>query len=307
MTDGTRQGNEPDGGKGKGRGQAGQGKQGGQGNSGTGRQSSGAKQSGGGGKQGGNRQGGNKQGSGKRAARDRLATERATQAKTDRRKRQTSNIVIVVVVVLVAAVIIGYAWYASQDEGPTDAALPALVEEPGGGVVFGDGPVDVALWEDFQCPGCKAFEQANGELLKQRLADGDITMTVHPLSFLDTNLGNTSSVAAANAFGCATDVGEQEALDFHLTVYANQPAENPGQEAWSTEDLIGWGNDVGIDGDDWETCVTDQTYAGWVDQVATSQGSEGITSTPTVFVDDEEFTIGDDLGAAIDDALAAGE
>jgi protein-disulfide isomerase len=248
-----------------------------------------------------------KQGSGKRAARDRLAAERAQQQQADRRRRRTSNIVIVVVVLLVAGLIIGYAWWASNDEGPTDAALPTLVEEPGGGVVFGDGAVDVALWEDFQCPGCKAFEDTNGALLKQRVADGDITMTVHPLSFLDQNLGNSSSVAAANAFGCAADAGEQEALDFHLTVYANQPAENAGQEAWNTEDLIGWGNDAGIDGDEWETCVTDQTYAGWVEQVARSQGSEGITSTPTVFVDGEKFPLGDDLGAAIDDALASSE
>lgn len=290
MTDGTRKGEAGDAGRGRDRGGKGQG--------------GGAA---GAGKQGGNKQGGNKQGDGKRAARDRLATERAQQAKADRRKRQSSNIIIVVVVVLVAALIIGYAWYASRDEGPTDAALPALVTEPGGGVVFGDGPVDVDLWEDFQCPGCKSFEEANGDLLKQRVDDGDVTMTVHPLSFLDQNLGNSSSVAAANAFGCAADVGEPEALDFHLTVYANQPPENPGQEAWSTDDLIGWGNDVGIEGDDWETCVTDQTYAGWVEQVATSQGSEGITSTPTVFIDGEEFTIGDDLGAAIDDALAAAE
>jgi protein-disulfide isomerase len=295
VTDGTRKGDASDGGTGKGRDRGGQ----------TGK---GAKGQGGQGTPGGaGKQGGNKQGGSKRAARDRLAAERAERAKADRRKRQSSNIAIVVAVVLVAALIIGYAWYASRDEGPTDAALPALVEEPGGGVVFGDGPVDVAVWEDFQCPGCKSFEEANGELLKQRITDGDITMTVHPLSFLDTNLGNSSSSAAASAFGCAADVGEQEALDFHLTVYANQPAENTGQEAWSTEDLIGWGNDVGIEGDDWETCVTDQTYLGWVEQVANSQGSAGITSTPTLFIDGEEFTLGADLGAAIDDALATAE
>jgi protein-disulfide isomerase len=299
VTDGTRKGEAGDGGKGRGRDRGGQGQ--------GGRERSGKGQAAGTGKQGTGKQGAGKQGAGKRAARDRLATERAQQAKADRRKRQTSNTIIVVVVVLVAALIIGYAWYASRDEGPTDAALPALVEEPGGGVVFGDGPVEVALWEDFQCPGCKLFEEANGEMLKQRIADGDITMTVHPLSFLDQKLGNDSSVPAASAFGCAADVGEQEALDFHLTVYENQPAETPGQDAWSTDDLIGWGNDVGIEGEDWETCVTDQTYADWVEQVATSQGSEGITTTPTVFINDEEFALGTDLDAAIDDALAAGE
>jgi protein-disulfide isomerase len=242
-------------------------------------------------------------GGGKRGARDRLTAERQQQAKAAQRKRKGSNIAIALVVALVAVGIIGYAWWAANDDGPTDAALPALVQEPGGGVVFGDGPVDLTLWEDFQCPGCKLFEEANSELVKQRVDAGDITLTIHPLSFLDTNLGNSSSVAAANAFGCAADAGEQQAIDFHQTVYANQPSESPGQEAWTTEDLIGWGNDVGIEGSEWESCVTDQTYAGWVEQVAKSQGAAGVTTTPTIFIDGKSFNPGGDLDAAIDDAL----
>lgn len=242
---------------------------------------------------------------GKRGARDRLAAERSQQAKADNRKRQRSNIAIAVVVAIVAGFIIVYAFLAANDDGPTDAALPALVQEQGGGVVFGDGPVDLALWEDFQCPGCKGFEQANGVMMEERVGAGEVTMTIHPLSFLDQNLGNTSSVAAANAFGCAADAGEQQALDFHLAVYANQPAEAAGQEAWSTDDLVGWGNDVGIDGDDWKNCVTDLTYSGWVEQVANSQADAGISSTPTVFIDGEKFELDGDLNAAIDEALKA--
>lgn len=242
---------------------------------------------------------------GKRGARDRLAAEREQQAKAEKRKRQRSNIAIAAVVAVVAGFIVVYAVMASNDGGPDNAALPSLVQEQGGGVQFGDGPVDVALWEDFQCPGCKAFEEANGTMLEQRVDAGDITMTIHPLSFLDQNLGNTSSVAAANAFGCAADAGQQEALDFHLTVYANQPTETPGQAAWSTDDLIGWGNDVGIEGADWESCVTDLTYSDWVEQVAGTQADAGITSTPTVFLDGEKFELGGDLSAAIDQAMKA--
>ncbi len=251
---------------------------------------------------GAGRQGGKGQG-GKRGARDRLASERARQAKADDRKRKLSNIAIATVVAVVAVMIIGYAWWASNDNGPTDAALPALVAEPGGGVVVGDGPVDLTLWEDFQCPGCKQFEETNSDLVRERVDAGDVTVTIHPLSFLDAKLGNSSSVAAASAFGCAADVGEAEALDFHQTVYANQPAESPGQEAWTTDDLIGWGNDVGIEGSEWESCVTDQTYAGWVEQVAKSQGAANISSTPTVFIDGKTFDVTGDLAAAIDDAL----
>ncbi len=210
-------------------------------------------------------------------------------------------------VALVAVLIIGYAWWAANDEGPTNAALPALVEESGGGVVFGDGPVDLTLWEDFQCPGCKQFEATNSDLVIERVDAGDVTLTIHPLTFLDANLGNSSSVAAANAFGCAADAGETKALAFHQLVYENQPEETPGQEAWSAEDLIGWGNDVGIEGSDWETCVTDQTYAGWVEQVAKSQASADIQQTPTIFIDGEKFNPGDDLGAALDAALQSSQ
>ena len=123
-------------------------------------------------------------------------------------------------------------------------------------------------------------------------------------SFLDERLDNDSSVLAANAFGCAADAGEQQALDFHLTVYANQPEETPGQAAWDAEQLIGWGNDVGITGDTWESCVNDLTYEGWVSQVQATMAKEGITTTPTVFLEGEPFDLSSaDFTAALEGAV----
>lgn len=256
--------------------------------------------------EGGGKKGSQQGGGGKRAARDRLASERQRQAQADRRKRQTSNVLIAVVVVVVVVGIVGYAWWASnQNDAPTTADLPALVEEQGGGIVAGDGPVEVDLWEDFQCPSCKAFEAQFGQTLRDKVDSGDVTMTIHPLSFLDQNLGNSSSKLAANAFGCAADVGQTEALDFHLTVYANQPEENPGQEAWDADALIAMGNEVGLEGDTWESCVRDQPYSDWVAQVASSQLDAGITSTPTVLIDGKKV---DDLAAfekTLEEAIAA--
>ena len=60
--------------------------------------------------------------------------------------------------------------------------------------MIGDGPVDVTLWEDFQCPICKSSKRPTATCCKQRVDDGDITLTIHPLSFLDAKLGNDSSV-----------------------------------------------------------------------------------------------------------------
>ncbi|MFL6287794.1 MAG: DsbA family protein [Actinomycetes bacterium] len=248
-------------------------------------------------------QGSPARGGARRPAREQLAEKRASQQRADRRRR-SAGIAIAVVVVLVAIGIIGYAWWASNNDGPDNAALPALVDESGGGVVVGDGPVDVTVWEDFQCPFCKSFEQTNGDMLRQRVDNGDITLTIHPLSFLDAKLGNDSSSQAANAFGCVADAGEKQALDYHLTLYANQPTENPGTPAWTTEQLIGWGNDVGVEGSTFEDCVNNLTYQGWVTQVQSTMGDEGITATPTVFVDGQEFDVQKgDLQATIDKAL----
>jgi protein-disulfide isomerase len=218
----------------------------------------------------------------KRGAREKLAEERRRDAAAAARRQRITNIVVAVVVI---AVIVGIfiAVQSTRNSGPSDAALPAGISEPGAGASFGDGPVTVDLWEDFQCPACKAFESANAASLDERVAAGDITLVVHPLSFLDQNLGNDSSLLAASAFGCAIDAGK--GLEFHNKVYTNQPEENPGQDAWSAADLVGWGNDVGISGADWDACVNEVAYRGWTEQVASSQTDAGVTSTPTVFVD----------------------
>ena len=246
----------------------------------------------------------------KRSARDQLADQRRRDADAAKRKQRTLNIVIAVVVV---AVVVGIfvAVQASRNAAPADAALPSGVSKAGAGAEFGTGPVTVDLWEDFQCPACKAFEGVNSASLDQRVSANDITLVIHPLSFLDQNNSNTSSIRAAAAFGCAVDAGK--ALEFHNKLYAVQPAENPGHEAWTTDQLVGYGNEVGITGDTWTTCVTSMKYEGWAKQVAASQTTAGINSTPTVFVNGQRawttsaegtpfFQSPDALNALIDQA-----
>jgi protein-disulfide isomerase len=231
-----------------------------------------------------------------------LAEQRQQQARADRRRRQT-NIGLMVVVALVAVGIVAYAALQSNSSsGPSSAALPAAVHEQSGGAVFGDGPVNVDMWIDFQCPICKQYEATYGQMLQQKVQSGDVTLTVHPLSFLDDNLHNGSSTLAANAFACATDEGSAKAMDFALAVYKAQPPEQDGQDAWTTDDLISIGNDVGIQGSQWESCVQDGTYNDWVKQVEASQQDKGVTGTPTVFVDGKQLQPADDLQAAIESA-----
>lgn len=229
----------------------------------------------------------------KRAAREKLAEERKRQADAARKRQIITNIAVGVVVVVA---IVGILWYAVAQKNKTDttlnqdAAKPALVHDNGGGMTFGDGPVTVDLWEDFQCPHCKEFEATNGKMLTEKVNSGEITMVVHPLSFLDDNLGNESSALAANAFGCSAASGEEAAMAYHSKIFTEQPPEESmGAPAWSNDDLISWGKDVGVDDGDWSNCVADNTYGGWVDQVAASQVDAGVSSTPTITINGETF------------------
>lgn len=243
----------------------------------------------------------------KRSARDKLAEERRRQAAADKRKRTITNSVIAVVVV--AAIVAIFVLVQNERQAPdvgNNVALPALVTEQGGGMTFGDGPVTVDLWEDFQCPHCKDFEAVNGAMLGDKVDAGEITMVVHPVSFMDQNLQNDSSVLAANAFGCTAASGEEAGLAFHSKVFAEQPPEALQTPAWSNDDLIGWGTESGVDDPGWESCVNDGTYSDWVTQVEASMVDAGVSTTPTIIIDGKTFNGDpqslDEVTAAIDAA-----
>ena len=144
------------------------------------------------------------------------------------------------------------------------AVLPSAASvKDGYGIVFNDGLTPVIdVWEDFQCPSCKAFESTNGAALKALVVEKKAKVVFHPLSFL-----GPESVYAANGAACASDQGKF--LEFYEIMYANQPAENSG--AWNNEGVIATAAAAGVTGPEFEACVNKGKYADWVGNV----GSEG--------------------------------
>ena len=54
-------------------------------------------------------------------------------------------------------------------------------------VVIGksSAPHTIKLYEDFQCPICKEFEQATGQQIQAAIADGKVKVDYHMVAFLD--------------------------------------------------------------------------------------------------------------------------
>ena len=146
------------------------------------------------------------------------------------------------------------------------------------GVATGVPVVDI--WEDFQCPVCKKFEELNSASIKQLAAEKKITVVYHLLSFL-----GPESVLLANAASCAADEGKYN--EFHDLLYVSQGAENSG--IWSAESLILAGNSIGVSSSNFKKCVTTGKYTNYLANVSAQGQKKKVTATPTIFVDGKEL------------------
>jgi|UniRef100_UPI0040499C63 protein-disulfide isomerase len=205
---------------------------------------------------------------------------------------------------LVVAVVVGVALImlvptVLSNRGDSTAAIPASSSaEDRYGIVFNKeltGVPVIEIYEDFQCPACARFEAINGAYIEELIATKKAKVVFHTLSFL----GGDSQLAA-NAAACSADQGKF--LSFHKTLYANQPAENGG--TWNSQFFAALGIGLGISSSDYDKCVQDQDYMGWVKNVAEEGSKRNINSTPTVLINGQEIDRNTAYGSLADFMLA---
>jgi protein-disulfide isomerase len=213
----------------------------------------------------------------KRAQAAHSRRERARQA--EQRTRTTRLVVLGVIAVLAIA---GVAFTISSAGGDKEAKIPAAaVAADGYGIVFNaDATPTIDIWEDPQCPACKTFETASGEFINSLARDGRAKIVFHPLSFL-----GDESKTAANALACASDEGKF--LEFHTTMYANQPS-GENTKVWTEDAMVDLGRKAGITSEAFATCVKDGVYDGWVRNIAEDGAKRNVNQTPTMWFNNRE-------------------
>jgi protein-disulfide isomerase len=232
----------------------------------------------------------------RRTSRERLASRRAAEAaaraRAERRRRTVLGGVVAAVVVVIALVVIVV--QTQRTATSPDAAAPANSDGTVISVGSTDAPVTVDLYEDFQCPNCKAFEDATGGTLARLVADGTVQARYHGMAFLDTSTNDRYSTRALNAAAVVVAAAGPEAFQsFHDLLFANQPAE--GGAGLTDDQLIAFAAQAGASGPAVQQDIRDLTYGDWV-KTATDQASkDGVTGTPTAFVDGTKLA---DLSAA---------
>ena len=184
---------------------------------------------------------------------------------------------------------------------PAPAATPpATVTAPGAEAEAGK-PVKVVLYIDFICPVCKNFETQYNETLTSLRNEGKITVEYRPLGFLDTRSTTNYSSRAANAAACVVNESPEKYADFVNVLFEKQPAE--GGAGISDDDLKTMATDVGAKSI--ETCVDEKTFRPWVKYTTQQAASIGITGTPTVFVEGEQWGKGESAQTPFEEFLQA--
>ena len=105
---------------------------------------------------------------------------------------------------------------------------------------------------------------------------------------------------AANTAACSADQGKF--LQLHKTLYANQPSENSG--AWTSSYFSTLGLGLGISSSEYDKCIAENKYMGWVKNVSEEGAKRNINSTPTVFINGKEIDRQRAYGSLADFMLA---
>jgi protein-disulfide isomerase len=208
----------------------------------------------------------------------------------------TSVAVVAVVAILVVAVM----WMNNRATDPGVAPESGGINQETGAIVFGDGPDTVSTWVDFMCPFCAQFEEAEGQRITELVADGSITLEVHPVAILDRlSQGTEFSSRAASAMYAIAEADPDNAYAFLVAMYQNQPAEQ--STGLTDEEIVQIAKDAGVNVTaDLEAAILDHKF---LDFAQSQTLPEGATGTPTLAVNGELVPVTGDPQADIVDRL----
>jgi len=233
----------------------------------------------------------------RRRLEEKRAAEAAARARAQRQRRNLLGGIAAAVVVLVALVALVVVVLVQTHRTTPSAAAATPAHTVHGTVIpvgSASAPVTVDLYEDFQCPNCKAFEAAAGSTLAKLVATGTVQARYHGMAFLDTAANHAYSTRALNAAAVVVDTaGPQGFQKFHDLLYAHQPPETGS--GLTDEQLVKYAVQAGADAGVAAADVEQRTYADWVAESTDQASKDGVTGTPTVVVDGKKLT---DLSAA---------
>lgn len=235
------------------------------------------------------------------------------QQELEERNKRTKRIVVAGIALLaaLALVVVGIVVYQAIQKSTSitkDQQTPPNASQAQGIYMNGKKPVDgvphVIIWEDFQCPACKAREAAYGPIQEKLVDDGKITLEIRAAHFLDglnisgERITNGDSHRAAIAAAAADAVGKYR--EYHRVLYEHS---KEGSGAFPDSALADeFPKLAGIEGDDlkkFQELYRTRAFFDWTDKADVKFMDDEIGSTPTYLVSGQRLQFADESGQQV--------
>lgn len=165
-----------------------------------------------------------------------------------------------------------------QPENQIDTRLSYVALTSGGAPVRGDSSAPITLIEfaDFQCPNCGRFARNTApQIVESYVETGKVNMV-----YKHFPIRGSDSISASLASQCAADQGRF--WDFHDLLFNSQKAEGSG---WaSAENMKGFASELGLDREEFDSCLDSQKYKALVDGDLAFGREIGVSGTPTFVI-----------------------
>lgn len=139
-----------------------------------------------------------------------------------------------------------------------------------------DAKVAVVEYSDFQCPFCTRAFPTVKQVLKDYNGKIKFYYKHFPLSF------HQNAQKAAEAYECALDQGKQ--WEYHDKLFENSQADGSGLNA---ADLKKYASELGLDTAKFNDCLDSGRMAGKVSADTAEGAQNGVSGTPTFFINGE--------------------
>ena len=144
-----------------------------------------------------------------------------------------------------------------------------------------NAPLKVVEYADFLCGACGDFADTLNTLAPDYIEMGKVQVVFRNFAFL-----TPESFLAAQAAECALDQGADKFWKYHDLLFA---ARGTGRAAYSNTRLKAYAQEIGLDTAAFDTCLDSGAKAGEVQTDHDQGASQGVTRTPTWFINGEKM------------------
>jgi protein-disulfide isomerase len=196
---------------------------------------------------------------------------------------------------------------AGKVEAEQTGAVPAKGTPKPVSMTGAAGSSKLTLYIDWTCPACKQFEASYSAKILALVAQGKVTLEIHPIAILDSHYQSSKySSRAANAAACVANSRPDRFLAVQQQFYDHQPEE--GTAGLTNAQIKALVRAGGVSDATVASCIDSDTYGPWVTaatNLATSDSAlvdsaTGSFSTPTVLLNGARWDGTTDLLQAID-------